>query len=282
MDEPAPVAGALGAEIHGIALTDATEHDIETILAALHEHLVLFFPDQHLDRDAHVAFARRFGELEVFHPQVDDSGADAHPELLVLESEQGLIADMWHTDVTWSPSPPVMSIVRMVRTPPSGGDTMWTNQEKAYASLSAPIRELLLGLTAVHTGRSLGRPRDRATHPVVRRHPVTGRPSLYVNRQFTSHIVELSPGESDSLLAYLYDWSEQPTFTCRRAWSAGTVAMWDNRNTQHYVVNDFTEPRVLERVTVVGDHPEPADDRTWPPYDPGGVSASAGPAILRG
>ena len=279
-----PIGGSLGAEVLHLDVRDVDDVAVAAIQAALLDHKVLFFPGQGLDRDGHVAFARHFGELEVFHSQVDQGhDADlAHPEVLPLRSTHGLIADVWHTDVTWAPSPPKASIVHMVETPSKGGDTMWSNQSAAFAGLTAPMQELLVGLTAVHTGRVLGKPGDRATHPVVRTHPDTGQPALYVNRQFTSHIVELSPGESDTLLGYLYSWSEQPQFTCRYRWTEGTLAMWDNRCTQHYVVNDFDEPRTLERVTVLGDDPQPAAPPRWPAFDSGSLSAASAPSILRG
>jgi taurine dioxygenase len=109
----------------------------------------------------------------------------------------------------------------------------------------------------------------------VRVHPETGRASLFVNRQFTDRIVQLSRGESDALLAYLYSFSEQPQFNCRYSWTEGTIGIWDNRTTQHYVVNDFDGPRALTRVTILGDHPEPAGDTTrWPAYAPRGMSAA--------
>ena len=274
-----PVTGALGAEVSGLDLRDVTDATLDDLQTLLLEHLVLFFPDQHLDRDEHVAFGHRFGELEVFHPNV--TSEDTHPEILSLRSEKGLIADVWHTDVTWSDSPPIASIVRMVETPPHGGDTMWSNQYLAYETLTDPLRELLSGLTACHTATCMGHSDRRATHPVVREHPETGRACLYVNRQFTSHIVELAPQESDALLDLLYPWSEQPQFCCRYHWTAGTVAMWDNRCTQHYVVNDFDAARTLERVTVMGDNPEPAADLRWSAYDYGEMSAAAAPALLR-
>lgn len=285
--EVTPIGGCLGAELRGVDLSGAlTDADIDAIRSAMVEHQVVFLPGQHLDRDAHVAFARRFGELEVFHAsaesgRIEDDGA-THPELLSLRSESGQIADLWHTDVTWTESPPLQSIVQMVETPTHGGDTMWSNQVAAFAALAAPMRDMLLGLTAVHTGRSLGLAKRRAVHPVVRVHPDTGAPCLYVNRQFTQHIVELSPTESDALLAFLLPWCEQPQFTCRYRWTAGTVAMWDNRVTQHHVVNDFEGTRVLERATVKGDLPEPAGDTRWPAYEVAGVSAAASAALLRG
>ncbi|GJM37148.1 MAG: taurine dioxygenase [Acidimicrobiales bacterium] len=279
-----PTAGALGAIVRGLDLhADVSDADIAAIQRALLDYKVIFLPDQHLDRDQHVALGRRFGDLESFHPSDEDidDPDKTHPEVLSLRSEQGLIADLWHTDVTWSETPPVASLVRMELTPDHGGDTIWSNQAAAFAALSAPMREMLLGLTAVHTGRPLGHPNLRATHPVVRAHPETGEACLYVNRQFTKYIAELSPGEGDALLTYLFNWCEQPQFTYRHQWSKGTVAMWDNRCTMHYVVNDFVGPRILERVTITGDDPQPAGDVRWPAYKVTGVSASAGPTLMR-
>ena len=130
---------------------------------------------------------------------------------------------------------------------------IFTNQYLAYEMLSDPIRDLLEGLTAVHHAAPFGHPEQHATHPVMRTHPDTGRRSLFVNRTFTSHIVELQRSESDALLEYLYTWSEQPRFQCRYSWSEGTIGIWDNRCTQHYAVPDYEERRIIERVTVIGD-----------------------------
>ena len=268
----APLSGALGAEIHGIDLEHVTDDGFGAIKQALLDHLVIFFPDQHLTPDAHRAFARRFGEVEI-HPYLPKLDAD-HPEIVVLEADEGYIADLWHSDVTWSDSPPIASILHMVKCPTRGGDTIWTNQYLIYDSLSPPLRELLDGLTAVHTASIFGHPEHQAEHPAVRVHPETGRHSLYVNRQFTSHFPQLRRSESDALLNVLFGFAEQPQFQCRYRWSAGAIGIWDNRCTQHYVVNDFDEPRRIERVTVLGDHPEGKPPR-WEHWKPKGMSAAA-------
>lgn len=267
------IAGALGAELRGIDLERLDDAGYASLRSALREHHVVFLPDQDLSPDTHRDLGRRFGELEV-HPYITKLDAD-HPEICVLNSDHGFIADVWHTDVTFAPSPPQFSILNMREVPATGGDTMWTNQGLVYASLSEPIRQLLLGLTAVHTAAVFGHPEQRAEHPVVRRHPETGAPSLFVNRQFTSHITQLSRPESAALLQFLYSFSEQPLFTCRYSWTRATIAIWDNRITQHYVVNDFSETRVLNRVTVLGDKVEPyADVTQWPAYEPRNISAA--------
>ncbi len=265
------VSGALGAEIRGLDLEHLTDGGFEALHAALIEHHVVFLPDQALSPDGHVALARRFGEIEIhpFIPKLDDE----HPEVVVLDGDRGARADVWHTDVTWSEHPPMASILHMVICPTSGGDTMFTNQHLVYESLSAPMRDLLDGLTAVHTAAVFGHPEQAAEHPVVRVHPETGRQSLYVNRQFTSHIPQLRRAESDALLAHLYSFSEQPQFQCRYGWAPGGVGIWDNRCTQHYAVNDYDEPRLIQRVTILGDDPQGSPPR-WADYAPSRMSAS--------
>ncbi len=267
-----PVSGALGAEIRGLDVEHITDAEFEALHDALLRYHVVFMPAQQLTPDGHVALARRFGEIEIhpFIPKLDDE----HPEVVVLDGDQGARADVWHTDVTWSPHPPIASILHMVVCPDSGGDTMFSNQHLVYEALSAPLRDLLDGCTAVHTAEVFGAPENRAEHPVVRTHPVTGRRSLYVNRQFTSHIPQLSREESDALLAHLYSFSEQPPFQCRYRWEPGGVGIWDNRSTQHYAVNDYDAPRLIQRVTVLGDDPQGNPPR-WDHFMPQRMGASA-------
>ncbi len=268
------LAGTLGAELRGLDLGAVDDAGFAQLHRLLLEHHVVFLPDQHLTLDAHRALGRRFGEIELhpFLPKVDDD----HPEIVVLEAERGYIADVWHTDVTFATSPPICSILHMVECPDFGGDTMWTNQAAVFDALTPPVQELLLGLTAVHTAAVFGEPDVEAEHPVVRRHPETGERSLFVNRQCTQRSVQLRPEESEALLAFLYRFSEQPQFTVRYPWTPGTIGIWDNRITQHYVVNDFDGQRILHRVTVLGDVPEPAGDVSqWDTWAPARFSAAA-------
>lgn len=257
-----PISGALGAEIRGVDLENLTDATFDQVHALLLEHLVLFFPDAAgLTPQAHKAFGRRFGELET-HPFLPK--LDGHDEIVVLDSDQGAKADVWHTDVTFAPSPPIASILQIIQCPPKGGDTMWSNQYLAYAKLSAPVRDMLAGLTAIHTFAVPGGTyRSEAEHPVVRTHPVTGRRSLYVNRMFTTRIPQLRADESAALLSLLFASSERPENACRFHWQPGAIAMWDNRATQHFAVNDYTERRVGQRVTVLGDRPA-GDQPRWP------------------
>jgi taurine dioxygenase len=258
-----PLTAALGAEITGVDLDKATEGDVASIRDALLEHLVLFFPDQSLSLDGHVALGRKFGELEI-HPNLG-SADDDHPEVVELKASLGGVADEWHTDVTFLPHPSVMSIMRMVTCPAVGGDTMWSNQYLAYDHLSDPMKALIDGLSALHNASPHGKPEMASVHPVVRIHPETSRRSLLVNEHFTKRIVELSHDESEAMLSYLTRWSVSEQFTVRYRWSPNTVAMWDNRCTQHKVVHDFVGERIIQRVTILGDDPR-GDAPRWPTY----------------
>ena len=259
------LSGSLGAEIRGISLGEAGPADADAIRSLLIEHMVLFFPDQNLSPDEHIAFGRLFGELEA-HPNLDLGGD--RPEFFELRADggAGAIADEWHSDLTCQEKPSLIAILHMVKCPPVGGDTMWANTYKAYEELSPAMREFCEGLTALHDAHAHGKPENMAVHPVVRVHPVTGRKSLFVNEHFTRRIVELSHVESDALLGLLTRWVTSPRFTVRYHWSEGTIAMWDNRCTQHYVLNDFEGERVIQRVTVMGDEPEAAAAPRWEPY----------------
>lgn len=268
------LAGSLGAEVRGIDLARATDEDVAAINALLCEHLVLFFPGQRISVAEHVEFGRRFGQLEG-HPNLKNPFTD-HPELFELAASKGGVADEWHTDITFQDRPALMSILHMVRCPEFGGDTMWTNLCQAYDELSAPIQELCDGLTALHDALPHNRPDKMAIHPVVRVHPVTGRKALYVNEHFTRRIVELNATESEALLTMLTRWVTNPRFTVRYHWTQGTIAMWDNRATQHFVLNDFVGERIIQRVTVMGDEPMGVAPPRWQPWvRPGRLSATS-------
>jgi taurine dioxygenase len=271
--EVARLAGSLGAEIRGVNLARATPADVEAIKALLLEHLVLFFPQQTISVDEHVAFGRHFGDLEG-HPNLKNPFTE-HDELFELAATQGGVADEWHTDITFRPDPALMSILHLVKCPPVGGDTMWASLYAAYDELSPPLQELCDGLTALHDALPHNHPEQMTVHPVVRVHPETGRKALYVNEHFTRRIVEMNATESDMLLAYLTRWVSNPRFTVRYRWSEGTIAIWDNRCTQHFVLNDFDGERVIQRVTIIGDKPEGAPPRWEPWVRPGHLSATS-------
>ena len=258
------LAGALGAEIVGANLAAADAQDIECVNDLLIAHHVLFFPGQRISVDEHVAFARHFGVLEG-HPHLKNPFTQ-HDEIFELAATHGGVADEWHTDITFRDEPALLSVLHMVKCPAVGGDTMWTSLHRAYDELSAPMRELCDGLTALHDAHPHNQPEKMAVHPVVRLHPVTGRRALYVNEHFTRRIVELSAAESELLLGFLTRWVQNPRFTVRYRWTQGTIAMWDNRCTQHFVLNDFEGERVIQRATVMGDQPVGVAPPRWQPW----------------
>lgn len=255
---------ALGAEVRGMSLRGVDAEQVGTIKSLLLEHQVLFFPEQFLDIDAHVALGEHFGPLDA-HPNLENPFTQ-HPQVFELAASHGGVADEWHSDISFSSEPAMMSILNMIECPAVGGDTMWANTAAAYDALSAPLRDLCDGLTALHDATPHGKPETNAIHPVVRTHPVTGRKSLFVNEHFTRRIVELSHEESELLLGHLARWIVQPRFCVRYRWQNGTIAIWDNRCTQHFVVGDFDEQRIIQRVTVMGDKPESEEAPRWEPY----------------
>lgn len=257
------LSAALGAEVTEMLLRDVGPEEAKQIHALLIEHQVLFFPGQFMNPEEHIKFGRHFGPIEG-HPHL--SNLEKHPEIFHLAASGGGVADEWHSDITFQEHPSVMAILNMIQCPEIGGDTMWSNAYLAYEALSIPLQELCSGLTALHDARSHGKPEKMAVHPVIRIHPVTKKRALFVNEHFTRRIVELSHQESELLLGYLTKWVAQSHFTLRHKWTNGTVAMWDNRCTQHFVLNDFTEERVIERVTVCGDSPEGVAAPRWSPY----------------
>jgi taurine dioxygenase len=268
-----PIGGALGAEIHGVDLRKMDNDLGRAITAALDDHLVLFFPGQHLSPREHREFGLHFGELEPGHNQLQ-SVDPAIPEVCVLDSDTDPAADVFHTDVTFRDSPPIASILNMIECAPKGGDTIWVNLQRVFEALSLPMQAMLEGLTALHTQKGAP-PAEPSEHPVVRVHPNSGRKSLYVNRIFTDRIVQLSPTESKAMLGYLFRFAEQPHFSCRYHWSEGDLGIWDNRATLHAAVSDYVGGhRVIQRVTVLGDNPVPAADCPWPAHAVTGQRAS--------
>ncbi|MFN0092531.1 MAG: TauD/TfdA dioxygenase family protein [Acidimicrobiales bacterium] len=264
----APLTCAIGAEVEAVQLHELDEEAFAELRRAWLEHKVLFFRDQQMSTAEHVAFGRRFGELEVhpFLPHVAE-----HPEVIIFEStaDKPQAAESWHSDVSFRPTPSMGSILRSRVSPAVGGDTLWANMERAYDDLPDSLKARIEGLSAVHTIRKTfarglsGEALEKAlaehpdqVHPVVRTHPETGRRCIYVNRNFTSHVVGLEPEESRELLRRLYERASYPQHQCRFRWRADSVALWDNRCTQHYASPDFfPQHRRMERVTMVGDRP---------------------------
>ena len=269
-----PIAGALGAEIHGINL--ASELDSGTVAAirrAFLDHLVIFFRDQELPPERFLAFARRLG-TPVEYPLV--KGIDGYPEIIrvaKLEDETVNFGGIWHSDTTYLEAPPMGTMLVAREVPPIGGDTLFANMYLAYETLSDGMKRLLEGLKGVSTSVKADATRTRedriksdptahsrqefvAEHPVVRTHPETGRKALYVNVAHTVRFAGMTEAESAPILGYLFQHQVRPEFTCRFAWRVGSLAFWDNRATQHNPVNDYHGyRRVMHRITLAGDRP---------------------------
>jgi alpha-ketoglutarate-dependent taurine dioxygenase len=266
---------SFGAEVIGLDLTAPSDDQVVEIRAALVEHKVLFFRGQDLDDGSQVDLGRRLGEVTVGHPVASSAGIE-HPEIYNIDSAdpEFSFSDVWHTDVTFMEKPPLGSILRAVQLPSYGGDTSWVDSQLAYDSLSAPVQRLVDGLTAVHDGnREWGqylRRRENqgnvwdgkqvtelppVEHPVVRVHPESGRKGLFVNPGFTSHVVGVSDAESRAILDLLFAHLTKPEHTVRHRWQTGDVGIWDNRSTSHYANRDYSEVRVMRRITLAGDKP---------------------------
>jgi taurine dioxygenase len=273
-----PIAGALGAEIAGIDLSEPLpDRVIGDIRAALLDNLVIFFHDQHLTPEQQLAFGRRFGDLQV-HEFVE--AMSAYPEILEVRKEPDETRNFgggWHTDVSYLERPSLGSVLYAREVPEFGGDTMFANQYRAYESLSDGMKAMLDGMTAIHSARrpyglSAARKHDygpssmqfifseaahaEIEHPVVRTHRETGKKALYVNRTFTLRFKDMTEEESAPLLNYLCDHAVRPEFTCRFRWRPNSIAFWDNRCVQHNAINDYRGARrVMHRVTIEGERP---------------------------
>lgn len=259
----------IGAELGGIDLSKPlTNSQREDIHRALADNLVIFFRNQNLTPNQHLAFGRLFGDLHT-HPAAPHEAGN--PELMIIHSDKKsprANGEGWHTDVSCDEEPPMGSILYIRTCPPRGGDTLFANMYAAYDALSDRLKGYLEGMTAVHDGEHVYRglfkndgvadkpSYPRAEHPVVRTHPVTRRKALYVNAGFTTELVGVPRDEGDAVLRYLYQHMENPLFQCRFRWQANSIAFWDNRCAQHRAMWDYwPHTRSGHRVTVKGDRP---------------------------
>ena len=267
-----PTSGALGAVIEGIDLSTPLEDaDIDEMRGALDEHGVIFFRDQKLSPEQHIAFAERFGQIDVNR---FFRAAPGYPQIAEVRKEAGQTTNIgggWHTDHSYDQVPALGSILLARETPTRGGDTLFACMNRAYEALSDGLKQTLEGLRAVHSSRHvfggasayakgagdrLGNA-DAATqdavHPVVLRHPQSGKKILFVNSAFTTHFVGWTREESAPLLEFLYEHAARPEFQYRFQWREGSIAFWDNRSTWHYAVNDYNgERRLMHRITIAG------------------------------
>ena len=270
-----PLSGALGAEILGIDLAhDFGDETVAAIRAAWLEHLVIFFRQQTLSPAQFLKLASRFGE-PVEYPFV--KGLEGFPQItpvIKLEHEKINFGGLWHSDTAYLERPPMATMLIARETPPRGGDTLFANMYLAYETLSDGMRRMLDGLVVVNSSAKADvtktredRVRDSAKndarqeyvaeHPVVRTHPETGRKALYANGGHALRFRDMTVEESAPLLSYLFAHATRPEFTCRFRWEEGSIALWDNRCTQHNPVNDYHGfRRVMHRVTLAGDTPK--------------------------
>jgi taurine dioxygenase len=268
-----PIAGALGAEISGIDLcAELSDSTSKTIRELLNEHEVIFFRDQNISPAKQKALALTLGPLQT-HPAYDT--VEGFPEITILEStaDKPTKIEAWHSDMTFRQHPPMATVLRSVIVPPKGGDTLWASMTSAFDGLSTKMQTLLGGLSGVHDfshgfkeslAEQGGRERLASAvaanppveHPVIRIHPETGKKLIFVNSLFTTHIVDMQKRESDALLRFLFEHIITAEFSCRFHWKPNSIAIWDNRSTQHKPINDyFPAHRKLQRITVDGDQP---------------------------
>jgi len=265
-----PTSAHVGAVVSDVDLTQLDADDVAALDAAWAEHGVLFFRDQVLSEDQHIAFAEQFSSIDVnkfFTP------VDTHPQIaqVLKEADQEVnVGGGWHTDHSYDQVPARGSILVAKDLPDSGGETRFLSVGAAYDALSSGLQSTLSGLQAHHSnehvfGANAGYQDDDtrfhnpeatggAVHPVVITHPVTGRKLLYVNAAFTTHFVGWTPEESKPLLDFLYQHIATGPFSYEFEWEPGSIAMWDNRSTWHWALNNYPgQRRLMHRITLAGD-----------------------------
>jgi len=271
------LSGALGAEIKGIDLKDTSDQNFKKINNLLLEHKVIFFRDQKITTEEHMALAEKFGPVET-HAYV--KGLDKHPEIVRIikgEDEKNQWGENWHSDVSYNVKPTKAVILKSIKIPPVGGDTCFSNMELAWETLDEKIKEIIKDKKAVHS--SLGaeffidnykkmegngkKNYDEYSneHPVIRTHPETGKKILFVNWTYTKKIVDMDKKESDEMLKKIFEHQARLDLTCRFRWTENAVAIWDNRSVLHYAITDFFpgrglgHERIMDRIAIEGDCP---------------------------
>ncbi|MEP7113032.1 MAG: TauD/TfdA family dioxygenase [Ilumatobacteraceae bacterium] len=278
-----PVAPSCGAEVVGVDLRDPSPQTMSLIGRALAQHAVLFVRNQQLTPDEQVQLTRRFGAV-LRVPYI--APLAEHPDIVAVlkEADERNISTFggtWHSDFSFLDQPPSLTLLYALEVPEVGGDTLWSSQYAAYDTLSSGMKRLLNPLRSIHTAWPHGTKGPSATtavsrsvvmtrndpsadrevvHPVIRVHPVTGRKALFVNPVYTQRFEDMTVEESRPILQYLQAHATQAEFTCRLRWTAGTLAIWDNRCLLHLAVNDYDGTRrLLHRTTVTGERPVGGD-----------------------
>lgn len=266
-----PMSPHVGSEVGGVQIARASDGQIAQIKGLLAERGLVVFREQDFSEEDHIAFARRIGPIVVNNYFPENGGYPEIAEVRKSETQLANIGGGWHTDHSYDQVPAMGSILVARELPPSGGDTLFASMAAAYNSLSEGLKATLETLRAVHTADHIYGPegflsnsdqgadlkgrdlKTRAVHPLVIRHPDTGQKLLYVNSAFTTHIEGWTRDESLALLTYLYSVGMREEFQCRLQWAPGTVAIWDNRSTWHYALNDYHgHRRLMHRITIDG------------------------------
>ncbi len=268
-----PISPAIGSEIHGLDLAKPLpEETLVNLRQTLADRGVIFFRDQELTPDQHLAFARSFGGIEINRFFTPVPGQPEIAEVRKEPDQKKAIGEAWHTDCSYDTEPALGSILYAREVPPNGGDTLFASMYAAYEALSPGLQKMLCTLKAVHSSvhifgatgalankdmaNRIGNPdaaKQYSVHPVIITHPVSGRKAMYVNRAFTTHFEGWTPEESAPLLQFLYKHAEKPEFQCRFNWKVGSMAFWDNRCTWHYAANDYHgHRRLMHRITLAG------------------------------
>jgi len=279
--EVQPIAGAMGAEVSGIDLSKPLGNtSSDDIQQALCDHKAIFLRDQKLTPEDHLRVAGIFGE---FYRVPFVKARDDHPDIVEIVKEEAdagkyNFGGVWHSDASFDECPPMGSVLYSLQSPTHGGDTLWTNMEAAYEALSNGMKVMLDSMNAMHSAErnygsggyftdvenksvAMGIENSHAgdrrfAHPVVRTHPITGRKSLFVNPVYTVSFENMTEDESAPLLNFLHAHATRPEFTCRFRWTTNALAIWDNRCTMHFAINDYDgQRRHMNRVTVAGERP---------------------------
>ena len=275
------ISPVIGAEVVGANLTSLNQHEFEEIESALATHSVLFFRDQpQMSPEHQVSFATRFGPLHE-HPAAPTMNANEAIFVIKTDSKSKVAnGNGWHTDVSCDQEPPMVTMLQLHEVPELGGDTLFSSMYAAYETLSSTMKSFISGLDAHHESEHIYRGRyadsgvrdkesyPRVTHPIVAKHPKSGRSALYVNPSFTTHIEGLSKDESRTILELLFTHQARLEFQVRFQWTAGAIALWDNRSAHHFAVWDYwPQPRKGHRVTIKGFAPERGEIETSKYYE---------------
>jgi len=269
------LSGALGAEINGINLKDISAKNFEVINNLLLEHKVLFFRNQNITSEQQIVLAKCFGPLE---RHVYVKGRDKYPEIVRIikgANEKHQWGETWHTDVSYNVKPTKVIVLKSIKIPPVGGDTMFSNMELAWDTLEEKIKDKIKNKKALHSSLGAAAFLDNYKkmkgngnideysneHPIIRIHPETGKKILFINSMYVKKIIDMDKEESDEILSKVFTHQERLDFTCRCQWTENAVAIWDNRSVIHQGLTDFFPgrglgyERIMDRIAIEGDRP---------------------------